>query len=79
VLKNRRGRILTGQQAKALGLVDALGNLEDTVAEAGRMGGIPGEPKVVHAAEEEDLAARHPQGRDAIHDRRQDGRRIRFT
>ncbi len=47
VLKIADGRILTGQQAKALGLVDALGNLEDTVAEAGRMGGIPGEPKVV--------------------------------
>jgi protease-4 len=41
------GRILTGEQAKALGLVDALGNLEDTVAEAARMGGISGEPKVV--------------------------------
>jgi len=47
VMKIADGRILTGEQAKALGLVDALGNLEDTVAEAGRMGGISGEPKVV--------------------------------
>jgi hypothetical protein len=46
-MKIADGRILTGEQAKALGLVDALGNLEDTVAEAGRMGGISGEPKVV--------------------------------
>ena len=41
------GRIFTGEQAKALGLVDALGNLEDAVAEAGKMGKIPGEPRVV--------------------------------
>jgi len=41
------GRILTGEQALALGLVDALGNLEDTVADAGKLGGIPGEPKIV--------------------------------
>lgn len=41
------GRILTGEQALALGLVDALGNLQDTVADAGKMGGISGEPKIV--------------------------------
>ncbi|HZW37637.1 MAG TPA: signal peptide peptidase SppA, partial [Candidatus Deferrimicrobiaceae bacterium] len=29
------GRIFSGEQAKALGLVDALGNLEDAVADAG--------------------------------------------
>jgi protease-4 len=47
VMEIADGRILSGEQAKALGLVDALGNLEDAVAEAGRMAGIKGEPKVV--------------------------------
>jgi protease-4 len=47
VLRIADGRIFTGEQAKALGLVDALGNLEDAVAEAGKMGKIPGEPRVV--------------------------------
>ncbi|HEX9190939.1 MAG TPA: signal peptide peptidase SppA [Candidatus Deferrimicrobiaceae bacterium] len=47
VMRIADGRIFTGEQAKALGLVDVLGNLEDAVAEAGRMGKIPGEPRVV--------------------------------
>ena len=47
VMRIADGRIFTGEQAKALGLVDALGNLEDAVAEAGKMGKIPGEPRVV--------------------------------
>jgi protease-4 len=47
VMKIADGRIFTGEQAKALGLVDALGNLEDAVADAARMGKISGEPKVV--------------------------------
>ena len=38
------GRIFTGEQALALKLVDRLGNMEDAVAEAGRLGGIEGEP-----------------------------------
>jgi protease-4 len=41
------GRIFSGEQAKALGLVDNLGNLEDAVAEAGIMAKIEGEPQVV--------------------------------
>src|SRR3972149_5244855 len=41
------GRILAGEQAKELGLIDALGNLEDAVAEAGKMAKIEGEPRVV--------------------------------
>ncbi len=41
------GRIFSGEQAKALGLVDALGNLEDAVADAGRMAKIEGEPKTI--------------------------------
>jgi protease-4 len=47
VMKIADGRIFTGEQAKALGLVDALGNLEDTVEAAGKLGGISGEPKVI--------------------------------
>ncbi len=38
------GRIFTGEQALALKLVDKLGNLPDALAEAGRLGGITGEP-----------------------------------
>ena len=41
------GRIFSGEQAKELGLVDMLGNLEDAVAEAGKMAKIEGEPRVV--------------------------------
>lgn len=41
------GRIFSGEQARALGLVDALGNQEDAVADAARMAKIEGEPRVV--------------------------------
>lgn len=47
VRKIADGRIFSGEQAKALGLVDVLGNQEDAVAEAGRMAKIEGEPRVV--------------------------------
>jgi protease-4 len=47
VMKIADGRIFSGEQAKGLGLVDALGNLEDAVAEAGKMAKIEGEPRVV--------------------------------
>ena len=47
VLRIADGRIFTGEQAKELGLVDVLGNLEDAVADAGKLGKISGEPKVV--------------------------------
>jgi protease-4 len=47
VLRIADGRIFTGEQAKSLGLVDALGNLEDAVADAAKLGKISGEPKVV--------------------------------
>ena len=47
VMEIADGRIFSGEQAKALGLVDALGNLEDAVAEAGKMANIEGEPRVV--------------------------------
>ena len=38
------GRIFTGEQALALKLVDRLGNMQDALAEAGRLGGIEGDP-----------------------------------
>jgi protease IV len=47
VLAIADGRILSGEQAKELGLVDVLGNQEDAVAEAGKMAKIEGEPRVV--------------------------------
>ncbi len=47
VLKLADGRIYTGQQAKANGLIDALGTFEDAVDIAARMGGIEGEPHIV--------------------------------
>ncbi|PLX75860.1 MAG: signal peptide peptidase SppA [Desulfuromonas sp.] len=42
------GRIFTGRQAKAYGLVDELGNLEAAIRSAGKLGGIEGEPAVVY-------------------------------
>lgn len=46
------GRVFTGEQAKALGLVDELGSLGDAVRIAGTMGGIKGEPELVYYPEE---------------------------
>jgi protease-4 len=43
------GRIYSGEQAHAAGLVDALGGLEEAVAMAAERGGITGEPRVSHA------------------------------
>lgn len=43
------GRILTGETAKQLGLVDELGNFEDAVRSAAIMGKVEGEPKLVYA------------------------------
>ncbi|MBM4278079.1 MAG: signal peptide peptidase SppA [Deltaproteobacteria bacterium] len=42
------GRILTGEQAKQLGLVDQLGNLQDTIDTAAKMVGIEGKPLVLY-------------------------------
>ncbi|MFZ2088513.1 MAG: signal peptide peptidase SppA [Desulfobaccales bacterium] len=41
------GRVFTGKEAKALGLVDALGNFNDAVEKAGRLGGIKGKIQTV--------------------------------
>lgn len=46
------GRIYTGEEARQLGLVDRLGNLEDAVAWAGTLGGIDGTPEIVWAREQ---------------------------
>lgn len=43
------GRVLSGEQAKALKLVDRLGNLPDAIEEAGRLAGISGEPPIILA------------------------------
>jgi protease-4 len=40
------GRILTGEEALKLGLVDKMGNFNDAIAHAGRLGGIEGEPEI---------------------------------
>ena len=45
------GRIYTGEEAQALGLVDRLGNLEDAVAWAGELAGIQGPVEMVYARE----------------------------
>lgn len=41
------GRVLSGEQALALKLVDRLGTFQDAVEEAGRLAGIKGEPEVL--------------------------------
>lgn len=45
------GRIFTGEESKDLGLVDRLGNLEDAIEWAGRLGGIKGKISTVYARE----------------------------
>ncbi len=49
------GRIFTGEQALALKLVDRLGNMPDALAEAGRLGGITGEPRQFKPKKEKKL------------------------
>jgi protease-4 len=49
------GRIFTGRQAKAWKLVDELGGFEDAVAEAGKLAGLKGEPKVEYPHHERKL------------------------
>jgi len=46
-LKIADGSIFTGRQAKKLGLVDELGDLEDAIKIAGKMAGIEGPPKTI--------------------------------
>jgi protease-4 len=42
------GRILTGEQAKNFGLVDKMGNLQDTIDITAKMVGIKGKPNVLY-------------------------------
>jgi protease-4 len=42
------GRILTGEQAKNLGLVDQMGNLQDTIDITAKMVGIHGKPNILY-------------------------------
>ena len=42
------GRICSGRQALSLGLIDALGYESDGIAKAAELGGIEGEPRVIH-------------------------------
>ncbi len=51
VRKIADGRIFTGKQALAAGLVDELGNLEDAIKAAAKLSGIKGEPEVVSKKE----------------------------
>lgn len=50
VRKLADGRVYTGEEAKANGLVDAIGTYQDAIDEAGRIAGIPGSPKVLTPA-----------------------------
>jgi len=47
------GRIFTGEEAKARGLIDRMGNLEDAIEWAGRMGGIKGKISAVYSKKAE--------------------------
>src|SRR5205085_9566317 len=42
------GRVFTGEQALGMKLVDQLGNLEDAVRVAGKLGGISGRPGTIY-------------------------------
>jgi len=45
------GRIFTGRQAKELGLVDALGDSQDALELAGKLGGISGTPRILRESD----------------------------
>jgi protease-4 len=47
VMKLADGRVFTGRQAKALGLVDLLGDYRDAIRLAGKLGKIKGEPELI--------------------------------
>jgi protease-4 len=47
------GRVYSGEQAKDLGLVDVLGNLEDAVDLAAKRVGIKGKPQVIYSRSEQ--------------------------
>lgn len=47
------GRVYSGEQAKELGLVDVLGNMEDAIDLAAKRAGVKGVPQLIHAQGEE--------------------------
>ncbi len=49
VRKLADGRIFTGEQAKAKGLLDELGGLSDAISLAAKLGGIKGKPYVIYS------------------------------
>ncbi len=51
VKKIADGRVFTGEQALKLGLIDELGNLEDTIQTAAKLSGIKGEPVIISKKE----------------------------
>src|SRR4030043_386207 len=48
VMQIANGRIFTGEQAKQLGLVDRMGNLQDAIDVVAKMVGIEGKPNVLY-------------------------------
>jgi len=48
VMQIADGRILTGEQAKQLGLVDLLGNLQDAIERTAKLVGIEGKPNIIY-------------------------------
>jgi len=48
VMQIADGRILTGEQAKQIGLVDQIGNLQDAIDIVAKMVGIEGKPNVLY-------------------------------
>jgi protease IV len=52
VRKVADGRVLTGEQAQELGLIDELGNFNDAVDAAKEKAGLTGEPKLVYPHED---------------------------
>lgn len=53
VLALSDGRIFTGRQAMAAGLVDGMGNVEDAIALAGRMAGLGSDPRTARPRREQ--------------------------
>lgn len=60
------GRIYTGRQALALGLVDELGGLSEAVRLAGKLGGLGDEPKLVHPKKRLRVIERMMEGASAL-------------
>jgi protease-4 len=52
VRKVADGRVLTGEQAKELGLVDELGNFHDAIDVAKEQAGLKGEPHLIYPPDE---------------------------